>query len=291
MGAGRRSSNMSVERTRRKSIDGRKPAVPNTRCTATFGLAVIVLAIPFLLGSAHAAGASTPQANGAVDELRFEVASIVPHRNSDSAQTGFEENPSFVRMRSLSLRALIRIAYGVMDSQLVGPSWLDSVAFDVTAKPPPGYQSGQLPVLLRNLLADRFKLVIHRDTKEVAGFALRLAPRGHRLNEAKGERTFLTGRPGLIAGNSRSIAELVPLLAQMVAAPVSDQTALPSASRYDLRLEWTPQLLSGGNGTSPEPEVSIFTALREQLGLRLDPVKMAVDVVVVDAAERVPTEN
>ena len=252
---------------------------------------MIVLAIPFLPGSAYAADASTPQANGADEELRFEVASIVPHRNSGSAQAGFDENPSIVRMRNLSLRALIRIAYGVMDSQVVGPGWLDSVAFDVVAKPPSGYQSRQLPVLLRNLLADRFKLAVHRDTKEVAGFALRLAPGGHRLSEAKGERTFLTGRPGLIAGNSRSIAELVPLLAQMVAAPVSDETALPSGSRYDLKLEWTPQLLSGGNGASPEPEVSIFTALREQLGLRLDPVKTAVDVVVVDVAERVPTEN
>ena len=157
------------------------------------------------------------------------------------------------------------------------------------AKPPSGYQSQQLPVLLRNLLADRFKLAVHREKKEVAGFALRVAPGGHRLIEGKGERTFLTGRPGLIAGNSRSIAELVPLLAQMVAAPVADQTALPSGNRYDLKLEWTPQLSTGGNG--PEPEVSIFTALREQLGLRLDPAKTAVDVVVVDADERVPTEN
>jgi uncharacterized protein (TIGR03435 family) len=178
-----------------------------------------------------------------------------------------------------------------MDSQLIGPSWLDRVAFDVVAKPPSGYQSSQLPVLLRNLLADRFQLAVHRETKEAAGFALRVAPGGHRLIESKGERTFLTGRPGLIAGNSRSIAELVPLLAQMVARPVADQTSLPSSSRYDLKLEWTPQLLSGGTGASSEPEVSIFTALREQLGLRLDSAKIAVDVVVVDGAERVPTEN
>ena len=77
----------------------------------------------------------------------------------------------------------------------------------------------------------------------------------------------------------------------MVAAPVSDQTALPSASRYDLKLEWTPQLLPGGNPPGAEPEVSLFTAIREQLGLRLDPVRLAVDVVVVDAAERAPTDN
>ena len=225
-----------------------------------------------------------------VDEPRFEVASIVPHRDTGSAEAGFDESPGIVRVRNLSLRALIRIAYNVMDSQLVGPSWLDGVTFDIVAKPPSGYQPRQLPVLLRNLLIDRFKLTVHREQKEMAGFALRAAPGGHRLLAATGERTFLTGRPGLIAGNSRTIADLVALLSQMVAAPVSDHTALPSDARYDLKLEWTPQL-SGGNPVGAEPEVSIFTALREQLGLRLDPVKTPVDVVIVDGVESTPTEN
>ena len=262
----------------------------NHEAPMALGLAMIAFAISSS-GSAQAAGALTGQADRAVEESRFDVASITPHRDNGSVEAGFDENPGIVRIRNLSLRALIRIAYSVMDSQLVGPSWLDRVAFDVVAKPPSGYQSSHLPVLLRNLLADRFKLVVHREQKEAAGFALRLEPGGHRLAATKGERTFLTGRPGLIAGNGRSIAELVPLLAQMLAAPVSDQTALPSGSRYDLKLEWTPQLLPGGNPPGAEPEVSLFTAVREQLGLRLDPVRLAVDVVVVDAAERAPTDN
>jgi uncharacterized protein (TIGR03435 family) len=240
--------------------------------------------------STHVAGALAAQANGAVDEPRFEVASISPHRDTGRTEAGFEESPSSVRIRNLSLRALIRLAFGVMDTQIVGPGWLDSVVFDIVAKPPSGYQSQQLPVLLRNLLADRFKLAAHREQKEVAGFALRVGPGGHRLVEAKGERTFLTGRPGLIAGNGRSIAELLPLLAQAVAAPVSNQTALPADRRYDVRLEWTPQLSTGGPAGA-EPDVSIFTAIREQWGLRLEPVKMAIDVVVVDTVEKAPTEN
>ena len=146
-------------------------------------------------------------------------------------------------------------------------------------------------MLIRSLLADRFKLAVHREQREVAGFALRVEPKGHRLIAATGERTFLTGRPGLIAGNGRSIAELIPLFAKMVAAPVSDQTALPSGIRYDVKLEWTPQLSPGGGSPAADTEVSIFTAIREQLGLRLDPTRMMVDVVVVDAAERAPTAN
>jgi len=93
-------------------------------------LVMIVAAVPFS-GSAHAAGALTAQADGAADATRFEVASITPHRDDGSVQAGFDENPGLVRVRNLSLRALIRIAYSVMDSQLVGPGWLDRVAFDV----------------------------------------------------------------------------------------------------------------------------------------------------------------
>jgi len=241
--------------------------------------------------SIHGAGESTAQVNPAVEAPRFEVASITPHRDTGSAEAGFADNPSLVRIRNLSLRALIRIAYGVMDSQLVGPSWLDSVSYDVVAKPPSGHESQQLPLLLRSLLADRFKLAVHREPREVASFALRVEPKGHRLIAAKGERTFLTGRRGLIAGNGRSIADLVPLLAQMLAAPVSDETALPPGGRYDVKLEWTPQLSPAGGSPGGDTEVSIFTAIREQLGLRLDPARMTVDAVVVDAAERAPTEN
>ena len=223
------------------------------------------------------------------EQLRFEVASIRPHTEAGSARTGFEDNPSVVRFENLSLRALIRIAYGVMDAQLAGPGWLNDPRFDIVAKPPAGYQPGQLPVLVRNLLIDRFGLMVHREMREVPGFALRVSAGGHRLIESTGERTFLTGRPGLISGNKRSMAELVSLVAQMVSAPVLDETGLRGA--YDLKLQWTPQLSAPAAASSVEPELSIFTALREQMGLRLDSVRTRVEVVTVDAVEKTPTEN
>ena len=174
-----------------------------------------------------------------------------------------------------------------MDEQVSGPAWLNEATFNITAKPPDGYQSAHLPELIRNLLADRFGLAVHHEKKEVAGFALRVLTGGHRLITAKGERTFLTGRPGLISGNRRTIAEIVPLLARNVESPIVDETGL--SGLYDIKLEWTPQLNAGSN--TGEPEVSLFTALREQLGLRLEPVRVPVDVVIVDSIARVPTEN
>ena len=109
------------------------------------------------------------------------------------------------------------------------------------------------------------------------------------MRQSDGPRTYLTARPGLIAGNRRSASELAPLLEQMVGAPVVDETTL--TAEYDLRLEWTSQLSTSSPGAAPGSEVSIFTALQEQLGLRLEPIKVMADVIVVDGVAEVPTEN
>src|SRR5204863_1175160 len=118
------------------------------------------------------------------------------------------------------------------------PAWTTTSVWDIVAKPPTGYESQQLPELLRNLLAERFKLVTHHRRKDVPGYALRVLSGGHHLSESLGPQTYFTGRPGLIASNRRSIAELAPVLARMVGAPVMNETAL--TGQYDLKLQWTP---------------------------------------------------
>jgi uncharacterized protein (TIGR03435 family) len=238
-----------------------------TRLAAAVGLALLTI------------NASAQTSDGP----RFEVASISAHVDDGSTISGYADNPASVRMTNMSLRALIRIAYGVLDAQLDAPGWLASSSFDIVAKPPDGYDARQLPVMVRNLLADRFKLVVHRERKEIDAFALRVIATGLRWRVSS-DRSFLTARAGLVSGNGRSIAELAGFLAQTVSAPVVDQTGLTGS--YDLQLEWSP--LSAGSG---DTGVSLFTALREQAGLRLDSVKSAVDVVVIDRIERNPTEN
>ena len=175
---------------------------------------------------------------------------------------------------------MIELAYGVRDYQLDGPDWLNSVRFDIAAKPPPGYQHAQLQPLLRNLLADRFKLIVRHDSKQVSGYALVIAKSGAKLHESTGPRTYFTVRPGLISGTQRSLQELTGALARMLSRPVVDQTGLMAA--YDIKLEWT---------QDPEQELSIFTALQEQLGLRLQAQKVPIDVVIVDHVQKTPTEN
>ena len=208
--------------------------------------------------------------------MRFEVASVRPHPENGDTRVGIEDSEGFVRISNLPIRNVIAIAYGVMPENVAGPSWLERRRFDIAATPPTGYTRAQLPDALRSLLADRFELVARRDTRDGRGFALRLQPGGHRLEESTGPRTFLTGRTGLIAGNGRPIADLVPLLSQNVSAPVVDETSLKGA--YDLKLEWS-------------EELSIFTALREQLGLRLEPITTPVETIVVTSIRETPTPD
>jgi uncharacterized protein (TIGR03435 family) len=218
--------------------------------------------------------------------MRFEVASVKPHPDTGDTRAGIEEHEGLVRIGNLPLRAIIAIAYEVMPAAVNGPAWLDRRTFDIVARPPQGYTRAQMPTLLRNLLVERFMLVARRETREGAGYALRVAPAGHRLRESAGPRTFLTGRPGLIAGNGRPMSDLVQLLSRMVGAPVVDETALKGV--YELKLEWTPQLNAEGAGDS---DLSIFTAVREQLGLRLDRITTSASVVVVSSAQELPTPD
>jgi uncharacterized protein (TIGR03435 family) len=242
-----------------------------------------------LIASLAVLDVRAPAAQVPEEQVRFDVASVKPHLDSGDTRVGIEENEGFVRIINLPLQAVIAIAFDVRGTNVDGPAWLERRRFDITARPPEGYQRRQLPAALRNLLADRFKLVARRETREGRGYALRVQDGGPRLQESTGPHTFLTGRPGLIAGNGRSIGEIVPLLSQMSGAPVIDETGLTGV--YDVKLEWTAQLAAPAAGAAAEPEVSIFTALREQLGLRLEPIRANVDVVVVSSVEETPTPD
>jgi uncharacterized protein (TIGR03435 family) len=219
------------------------------------------------------------------DNLRFEVASIRPRVDVGAQRAGIEETPDLVRIENLPLSGIIRMAYGVMNFQLVAPDWTTRARFDIEARPPAPYTSAQRQQMLRNLLTDRFKLEVHNEKRQVTGFDLLVATGGHKLPMATGRTGFFTVRQGLIDGPNRNVADLVSQLTSMVGAPIGDRTGL--TDRYDLKLEWTPD----GGGAAAAPELSIFTALREQMGLRLEPSRVTIDVVVVDRVERTPTEN
>jgi uncharacterized protein (TIGR03435 family) len=207
------------------------------------------------------------------------------------------------------LRQLIEFAYHVDKFQISGgPGWFESQGFDVLAKPPQSAeadagtrqlsndQRNQLRRRLQALLAERFQLVVHRETKEMPVYALVVAKNGPKLKESTKERD-MGGMPGRVTAEGTPMEGLAEYLTGMLKRPVLDRTGLKGT--YDFKLEWTPDPgglgkldeEKAGGASAPDPSgPSIFTALQAQLGLKLESQKGPVEFIVIDRAEK-PSAN
>jgi uncharacterized protein (TIGR03435 family) len=258
-------------------------------------LAAVAVRVPGLHGQAAQPDQKAPA---------FEVASVKLHTTSGlNERSGIDETAGSIRVENLPLKGLIEAAYDVRDYQFTGPSWLNTVRYDVVAKPPAGFTQPQLRPLLQSLLTDRFKLTAHHESKEMGVYELVVAKSGSKLHESTGPRTFFTARPALISGTRVSMRELAGALSGLLDRPVTDYTGLLSV--YDVKVQWTPDQLRDFkasadlppgtlpriNGAPFDPDgPSVFTAVQEQLGLKLESTKGPVDVLVIDHVEK-PTED
>jgi uncharacterized protein (TIGR03435 family) len=229
----------------------------------------------------------------------FEVASVKTNRSGD-AEGSIGPRPGGYAATNIPLRLLIIRAFELRAFQVVGgPGWIDGERFDVMARAPEGTPPGQIFPMLRTLLAERFKLVAHTEKREQPVYALmraradgRLGPnlKGSSVNCAnRADRSdqcsmggSFTGSGGNLKGAGQPLAVLATHLSTAVDRIVQDRTGL--AGGFDFELAWSGGLkpASGAPGDPP----SVFTALQEQLGLRLEPSRGAVDVLVIDSAER-----
>jgi uncharacterized protein (TIGR03435 family) len=197
-----------------------------------------------------------------------------------------------------TLKRLIGQAYNVEPYQLEGgPKWIETEKFtivakleDEDAKSPSREERGRiLDAALQDLLDTRFHLQTHQESKTMPCFALLVAKGGPKLLavEPKDGSSWRSSR-GLLTAKRISMEGLAAFLAGVTERPVKDMTGL--AAVYELKLEWTPENAGG----EPKPEQSaapsIFTALQEQLGLKLETTKAPIEMLVIDRAER-PTEN
>ena len=223
---------------------------------------------------------------------------VCPANGCGGPGTGSPERITFT---FTSLRNLIRTAYDVRSSHhMEAPAWMDTVTFDVVGNIPPGATRAQMNLMLQNLLADRFQLKVHRSTRELPVYALVVARGGPKLkvavedpNAPRPRGTMWSGGRKKYEFNRRTMAEFAETLGSDVDRPVIDMTGLEGA--YDIRLEFaeTRSTLPAALGpVAPDPQASeLFTALTEQLGLRLESRRGPVEVLVVDSALRQPTEN
>lgn len=254
----------------------------------------------------------------------FEVASIKPNHSNE---TGHRDNISRGKYtgRNVTVKSLIKRAYGITDYQLIdAPAWISSDTFDIDAKVEdsvagqmlklsPADQTKQIMLMFQSLLADRFGLKITHETKELPIYALVVAKNGPKLTPTKlpplgsgtpaqqSQRgTDVTGKgpENKAVANGITLAQLAAILArepELEGRVVLDQTGLKS--EYDFTLEWTRDDLSttdaAASSAAPPKEASgpsLFTALQQQLGLKLESKKGPVDTIVIGHVERL-SEN
>jgi bla regulator protein BlaR1 len=253
---------------------------------ALAAMAAVLVAVPFF------AGMSRAQRQPAAGKLEFEVASIKPNK-SGVPQIRIQKGQGYLGT-NVTLRNLIQFAYQTPPDGLAGlPGWTDGEHFDVAAKAPADATDEQRRQMMQALLADRCKLAVHQDTKEMPVYALVVAKGGPKLQPSKADSEF-KGSRGVFVGTGVPMQMLAGQLRRLLGRPVNDETGL--SGEYDFKLEWTPdEPAPAGSAearTAPPDRTgpSIFTALQEQLGLRLESRKGVVVVLVVDGVER-PSEN
>jgi uncharacterized protein (TIGR03435 family) len=258
------------------------------------------LALPVVVGIIN-----TPSASAQETRPEFEVASVKPSNPTDPV-FGMRIPPGGDRfsITNATLEMLIGFAYRLPNPQISGgPKWVDSESFTIEAKvdsatrlSPGNAGFGQVMLMLQSLLADRFKLSMHKETRSEAVYELSVAKRGAKLKKAEADDKLgrRIGR-GLVAG-TMPLPVLAVSLSQSLDRPVVDKTGL--AGNYSFTLTYTPEVGQGARFGPPAPDdsptdagaPSIFTALREQLGLELKSAREPVEVLVIDHVER-PSEN
>jgi uncharacterized protein (TIGR03435 family) len=236
----------------------------------------------------------------------FDAASIKPGDGYDG-RIGLRIQPGGrLSTTNTPLKMLINYAYDANNQVVGGPSWVESATFNIEARAdsttpfPTGPEADErMRLMLQFLLADRFKLSVHWDTREAQVYELGIAKGGPKLKavDASAATPRMQVALGHFIGTAEPISQLVRNLSQRLGRPVIDKTGL--SGRYDFELTYTPdpgQMPAGGllpQGGAPLPDPngpSIFAALEEQLGMKLQSARGPVQVLVVDHAEK-PSGN
>ena len=243
----------------------------------------------------------------------FEAASIkpAPPPVAGMMKVQMGGDPGMVDYKNVSVKSVIARAYEMKEYQISGPDWLDTERFDIVAKVAPNTPTGQVHLMLQTLLAERFKLRVHREQKVMPVYAMVVGKSGLKIKPMEGEQEgrlrMMMSPAGRKMSGPATLNTLAGSLAQMLDRPVVDLTELKGT--YEIDLEWVPDEREGGgmmakmkamaeeasrdpHGDPAGPNgLSLFGALQEKLGLRLETRKSPVDIVVVDSGEKVPTEN
>jgi len=247
-------------------------------------------------------------ATAAFGQKSFDVATIKPNSQNDQRVMLRIQPGGVFSATGIPVRVLIMQAFDLRDFQISGgPGWMTSERWDIQAKaegvPTPAPPTVFRP-MLQSLLEERFQLKYHKETKEMPAYVLTAAKGGHKMKASETaaggppQRMFRMGR-GQMNLQGTDMAGLAQALGQQLGRPVTDKTGI--TGNFEVELRWTPEPGQGGGpfGGPPPPEAignsdsngpSLFTAVQEQLGLKLESQKGQVEILVIDSLSK-PTEN
>jgi uncharacterized protein (TIGR03435 family) len=230
----------------------------------------------------------------------FDVATVKPNRTGKGSGN-LAASPGMLTIRNLPLRTIIGAAYGVAEYQIKGPEWLEQKRFDIVAKTDASVtgEDEMLP-LLQPLLAERFHLAMTRETKQLLAYVLMVGTNGPKFEAADAGDTGLPFKKANKSSGSRihsehlTMPQFAEILSRRLSRPVLDMTGLAGA--YRVTLEWSAEnkVTKPGKTFKAEPDAdrpSIFTALHDQMGLRLQARKAPVAIFVINHIDKTPTAN
>lgn len=250
-----------------------------------------IIATCLLAFASAAAQGQTPGGSPA-----FEVASVKPNTAKPGTETGgIRLDPEMLPATRVTLASLVRWAYGLKSYQLPDAPRLPGDSYDIAAKSPRPAGKDQMMLMMQSLLADRFKLRVHRETREVPVFellAMKSVPKLTEVEASDNQQAIISmfrNGPSMwmrLTASKAPMSQVTDVLTAVLMAterPVLDRTHLQGS--YDFKLEWVPE------GSDDTTGPSLYTAIQEQLGLKLESSKAQVEVLVIDHAEKTPTEN
>ena len=221
----------------------------------------------------------------------FDAASIKPNTSSDG-HSSTRLTPGEALLGNVSLRKCIALAWNISEdreSAISAPAWLDFEKFDIVAKFPPETPTDEVRTMMQNLLIDRFRLKLHTASKEAPVYALVIGKNEPKFGQsAPDTQGTFSMNAGHLAGRAVPMSALADRLSSHLFGldrPVVDRTGLQGL--YDFMLDWTPDSVQGPDDSRP----SLFTAIQEQLGLKLEAAKGAMAILVIDSIERKPASN
>jgi uncharacterized protein (TIGR03435 family) len=230
----------------------------------------------------------------------FEVASVKPNQSQSNSESDGTDHGRFTAT-NIDLRSLIARAHGMRNYQISGPDWLDSARFDIAAKFPEGFgrdnyatRQANYRAMLRNLLAQRFKLETHRDSKPFSVYGLVAGKNGIKFKEVPDSDNHNRNTENYsFTGTCISMESFAEFLSWHSDLPVLDMTGLKGY--YDLKLHWVPEERRPASSDKAAAEApsgpTLAIAIEEQLGLKLERRKAPIEILVIDHVDPVPTEN